>query len=563
MVRFRRFLILAPACLLFLLACDQHRPNPIRQTDFSDDGFGVKAEPPPEPFFEGERDYKRFTPYETPEIVRERQRSEKPAANEAEKSECVETEAFRIHEPNLVINVDTQTMDFKLRLESKVGTEVVHLRGAFDRSEAPWRSELYAVDQALLEKRRVSAVALCLTAHVCDVLGVNIYYVIDGKLSCRQLQSGVRGPRVAMSGDEEDVEPANPSTPVGAKPPVVPSTEDSKNQPHHQGHEQVEDEGEGEDSDADSEEGDVTSPPPKPPLKAEPVRPGQTKPSATTPATTRKTKKVAPRLEDLTPDQRKKATIEYQGPIEIAPPSKNPYRLEGLPEPVSQESKGVLSQAIGSHNNGYLRQGTYLPFEGPGFVRQSFLLNPNLTPAKDRNSSWGTLRTQEFIENLGQEFSKRAPGAKLMVTSVSQQTGALRPKTYKGSSHRTGLDIDIAYIPKSDKKGKSYYAVDRNGRVDSDLDVAKSWELAKSTLRVRREWMIVLFMDKAIKKAFCKHAKEAGEPIDDPNSLAYQTLRTITHWTGHRSHFHVRLYCPGNQGCQNTMVTLPNSNGCH
>lgn len=509
------------------------------ETHFSD-GFLPAEEKEFTPLVVGKRDYEeQLKPVEVPQIVKDRQAE--PQVETTEKEVL-----FEIKRPHLVIDVDKSVMEFSATIRTEQGDEEIQLQGPFKKNVAPWRADLYAADPKILNERRMQAVAICLTAQVCDVVGVDIYYKIDGKVHKKQYRSGVSGPRIAMSGHEEDEdqssdeqgEPSQETEPVTEPGPEVVSPQTLP---------------QGEVASTGSAE-------PAPTAEPKPVKPEPAK-TKTTPAK-KIQKKPEVKLEDLPPGVIQDKAVEWDGPIQMSLPGESPYRIPELPKSVEKpktgDQGGEIPQAIGAHDSGYLKAANYVPPQGKGFVREVALKNPaTATPEKDRTMAWGTQRMAKFVEAVGEKLDQTFSGARMVLRSISNRTGG---KAGKHASHRTGLDVDIYYISK-DPKTSSFYAVEK-GRIVPEFDLEKNWQLMKSINSARDGWLIVIFTDTVIKQALCQYAKSKGENIDDASSLAYQTLRSLVHWDSHTDHAHVRLYCPKTEGCANKMVSLPKGTGC-
>jgi murein endopeptidase len=548
--------------------CDPHQTGSSR-TDFSDSGLAAEEEF--EPFFIGQRDYEQLRDVEPPAVVRERLPD--PPKNQ-------EKPALRITKPKLQINVDLQEMEFKFTAESARGIEDVHLKGTFDRSSAPWIAELYAVDQKVRDERRVGATVLCLTANYCDIIGVDVYYRVNGKTEIKQLQSGVAGPRIAMSGDgggsgdaegetdepetdePEETRSADPSE-AGPPPITIDPETGAKSEaampPKRQ-------------APSPRVMPDPT-PAPEPPGRPAPKVESAPRAQPPAPAKPRPTAQKTPSpplipIEEIPANELKDRAIEYPERMNIPLPSVNPYRVEGLPE-ASKEPAALIPQAMGYHTKGRLEKASFIPFEGDGFIRAAKLSSRAITPEGDRGG-WGTQRSLDYFQEVVAAVQKKYPGQVVTLGNVSRKSGGYMAPH---ASHQTGLDLDVYFLSASNKPGS--FVGCSSGKLSPEFDLAKNWDYFKILVGIRQNQVIAIFLHDCLKQALCRFAKQKGEPVDSPGSLAHETLRTLVPETRvdrqtkrtvyantHHDHAHVRLKCPDTRGCGNWPVSLPKTTGC-
>jgi murein endopeptidase len=94
-----------------------------------------------------------------------------------------------------------------------------------------------------------------------------------------------------------------------------------------------------------------------------------------------------------------------------------------------------------------------------------------------------------------------------------------------------------------------------SGKVTRNFDVEANWrmiQLLVSTGRVSQ-----IFVDRAIKAAFCAFAAERGSRREWAS-----TLVRLQHWDGHRDHMHVRLTCPAKSTECRPETAPSGSDGC-
>ena len=205
---------------------------------------------------------------------------------------------------------------------------------------------------------------------------------------------------------------------------------------------------------------------------------------------------------------------------------------EGAAVPLGRYAAGCLSGAV------------QLPESGPGW--QAMRLS--------RNRNWGHPSVILFIKRLSRA-ARRAGWAGLYVGDISQPRGG--PMTSGHSSHQIGLDVDIWLRPPDSLK---------LSRTERER-ISSTSVVAKNRLRVNDRWtdghsrvleaaakdgaVARIFVNAAIKRRLCKSAT-----ADDG-----EWLRKVRPWWGHRTHFHVRLRCPGNKACVE-QAPLPEGDGC-
>lgn len=530
------------------LGCEPRRTRS-GQTDFNDHGQPLKeleAGPPAQPFLVGQRDYTELAPVEPPPIVRERE-GLKP----------VET-PVQISQRKLNINVDLQEMDFQFVVDSRWGTEKVHLKGNFERNSSKWKTYLYPVDKKVREENRVSATVLCLTANQCDVIVVEIhYYTGEAETKPIQFITGVQGPQFATSGDSDESEHEDETEETTGSQEATPPSSPSK------------------DSSTPPTGKDPAGPPAAPSTTPKPPEAKPPAPSGPPP----------PRnLEEVPKGELEDQAIQYPR-IELESPPESPYRVKGLPPPSKQQAPPAALQAVGFHNAGYLKNGRYLPPQGKGFIRRDALKRQDLSVQNDPGLAWATDRTVEILSSVAETMNAKYPDQPLVIANISHKNGGKvwgvkknGTKYLAQKSHQTGLDVDLYFYSTNKGQRGSFNGVDGNSPV-TQFDMEKNWELFKSLCGAGpADWVMVVFLHNVLKQGLCEYAKKIGEPVNDPNSLAYRTLRCLqpekfpvaggkVHYVNsHNDHAHVRLYCPRTEGktwgCGNTIVSLPAQTGC-
>jgi penicillin-insensitive murein endopeptidase len=159
-----------------------------------------------------------------------------------------------------------------------------------------------------------------------------------------------------------------------------------------------------------------------------------------------------------------------------------------------------------------------------------------------RNRAWATFDLWAVIRQGAASIHRAFPdGERLQLGDASAQGGG--PLTPTHASHQIGLDVDVVYYRVNHREQDPLVTTVfqelfvQNGKVTANLDVPRSWAFIKAvhaTGRLNR-----IFMDGAIKRAFCEHARATGELV-----TAAEALRRLRPWPEHRDHMHVRLDCP-------------------
>ncbi len=230
-------------------------------------------------------------------------------------------------------------------------------------------------------------------------------------------------------------------------------------------------------------------------------------------------------------------------PAAAAPLARN---LFGAVATASNQS----ASPIGSYARGCGAGMVQLPESGPSW--QAMRLS--------RNRNWGQPALVQYLIDLsGAAQQVGWPG--LYIGDMSQPRGG--PMTSGHTSHQTGLDADVWYLPPPslNLNRKQREDISANSvRTEDQKHVNANWtpthhallRWAASDPRVDR-----IFVAAAIKIEMCKTAKAKDK----------KWLQKIRPIYGHHDHFHVRLKCPAGSGaCETqspTVAELSNGgNGC-
>lgn len=177
----------------------------------------------------------------------------------------------------------------------------------------------------------------------------------------------------------------------------------------------------------------------------------------------------------------------------------------------------------------------------------------------ERNAYFGTDLMISFLDRLSKAVLTLIPDYRLQVGDLSRKNGgAFSPHR----SHQNGLDADIGYLVRHPQPKNFVKIVSSKGSLDtSQVLVHEQWDVFKKV--VATGLVSQIFVNGGVKAGFCAHAKATGE-LDS----ASETLRRLSKESGHASHWHLRLKCPGsesnideaNSRCRNE--TPPTKLGC-
>ena len=210
----------------------------------------------------------------------------------------------------------------------------------------------------------------------------------------------------------------------------------------------------------------------------------------------------------------------YAESINIHGPAKVLFGHEKLP------SQGP-SQPIGFYSRGCMEGGLALPLTGPTWQ----IMRPL------RNRNWGTTWLLAFIKRASARAAHSSGWPGLLIGDMAQPRGG--PMLNMHGSHQIGMEADIWFTPMphhvmSTHERETKQAL--NMVASNGLHVSSNWTNAQmQALRAVAVDPEVdrIFVNPAIKKAICETAT---------GNRAW--LNKIHPYYGHKSHFHVRLFCP-------------------
>lgn len=168
----------------------------------------------------------------------------------------------------------------------------------------------------------------------------------------------------------------------------------------------------------------------------------------------------------------------------------------------------------------------------------------------DAGNFYGTWELVQLVERAARRVATRYPGGpKLPLGELSTKLGG---DIVGHSSHESGRDVDLGFYAKR-VDGKSYRAhvfarFDGNGRglpphQDLRFDRKRNWELVSKLVSDPDAPVQYIFVARPIRNLLLREAVRSKAPasvIARAQSVLVQPARG----NDHRSHFHVRIYCP-------------------
>jgi penicillin-insensitive murein endopeptidase len=221
-------------------------------------------------------------------------------------------------------------------------------------------------------------------------------------------------------------------------------------------------------------------------------------------------------------------------------PAKLPFGEKKLPS----LGKAV---SIGYYPRGCLQGGVELPVNGPSW--QVMRLS--------RNRNWGHPSLVRFVEKFASLAAKATGWHGILVGDLAQPRGG--PTVSDHSSHQTGLDVDIWFMPMPDR----VLSKEERESISASNLVAPDWKRLNpqtwtpehvAFIKTAAEQPDVerVLVNAAIKKELCR--VEAKQP--------HAWMSKVRPWYGHHDHIHVRLKCPeGSPQCK-AQEPVPGGDGC-
>jgi penicillin-insensitive murein endopeptidase len=201
--------------------------------------------------------------------------------------------------------------------------------------------------------------------------------------------------------------------------------------------------------------------------------------------------------------------------------------------------------AIGYYPNGCLQGGVELPTDGPTWEVMRL----------SRNRNWGHPELVKFLERFAPLAAKATGWKGILVGDMAQPRGGPLPFGHK--SHQIGLDVDIWFMPKPDRK----LTPEEREKISAINLVADDWKHINpktftpahiAFIRTAAEQPEVerVLVNAAIKKELCRVDKGKG------------WMAKVRPWYGHHDHIHVRLKCPADSPNCRKQPPVPGGDGC-
>lgn len=270
------------------------------------------------------------------------------------------------------------------------------------------------------------------------------------------------------------------------------------------------------------------------------------KPGKTTPQKDDKGSAKVPVTPAPSKDEPKKPVTPKTPATPVTPvtPTKPP-KVETAPPTVDASAVNrPLDQAWGKPHAGQVVNGKRVYLTNSTSLLEVFQkLGPDngfsvWRPQKLRH--YGTYDIVEMIVNIGEWIKENVPGFDMKVNDISAKNGGM----IGHSSHKTGMDVDLAYVTKTPKM--TFMDLDRvkGNFTHADFDGANQWKLIKATFDMSP--VEVIYMNRKIKNEMCRQALLAGDlksNTDTKSEAANILTRLVVIDNNHGDHWHVRMDC--------------------
>jgi penicillin-insensitive murein endopeptidase len=210
----------------------------------------------------------------------------------------------------------------------------------------------------------------------------------------------------------------------------------------------------------------------------------------------------------------------------------------------------MASESIGFYSKGKLKSAQSI-FDHGTPVHKLFVSRDRLYTSDEMHN----------ILTLASEFvaANYPDSGPLQVGDLSNREGGLATGH---ASHQNGLDGDVVYLRRN-----HYVQSEKSNVWDEDFvsgvkptanfNTERNFALLKHIIThapVER-----IFVDSSLKKALCQYALKRGWQ-DDPETI--ETLRRLRPEDLHRTHFHLRIFCPINNHDCTPQTAVPVGAGC-
>jgi penicillin-insensitive murein endopeptidase len=219
--------------------------------------------------------------------------------------------------------------------------------------------------------------------------------------------------------------------------------------------------------------------------------------------------------------------------------------------------RGRGPTSIGAPSSGYLHEGIALPERGTGFTRAR----------RGEETRFGTPQLVGAITGALESVVLRFPGT--IPTRVGDVSSPLGGRHRRHRSHRVGRDVDVLFFV-TDHAGRSvqtrWMAFSRFGHAFDDesgevffYDDARNWHFVRTLLLDSNAAVQWIFVSRGLKTRLLDYAI-AHEPDRRAIVRAAYVLQQPENASPHDDHFHVRVYCTGEEraaGCRDTLPRWP------
>jgi penicillin-insensitive murein endopeptidase len=203
--------------------------------------------------------------------------------------------------------------------------------------------------------------------------------------------------------------------------------------------------------------------------------------------------------------------------------------------------------AIGYYPRGCLAGGVELPINGPNW--QVMRLS--------RNRNWGHPSLINFVEKFASLAAKATGWKGILVGDLAQPRGGPSPSDH--SSHQTGLDVDIWFMPMPDR----VLTKEERDTISASNLVSEDWKhlnpetwtpqhVAFIKTAAQQPGVERVLVNAAIKKELCR--------VEEKRPHAW--MAKVRPWYGHHDHIHVRLRCPTDSPNCRAQQPVSGDDGC-
>ena len=162
---------------------------------------------------------------------------------------------------------------------------------------------------------------------------------------------------------------------------------------------------------------------------------------------------------------------------------------------------------------------------------------------------YGTWQLTQLIERAARRVAERRPGARLSLGELSDKQGG---DIGGHNSHESGRDADIGFfMTRTDGRpqgSSTFVQFDARGRAMAPhgglrFDDVRNWELVAKLVDDSDARVQYIFVSHGIRQRLLREAARVNAPASVV-SRAASVMVEPAHGNPHRSHFHVRIYCP-------------------